>query len=185
MPLPEGFSEWENLQDLVRIEHNKAVRAYFKNQADDDISTPKARLKHSCLIKDDDTVAMTQLRMWLFEVTVGHTQSLQTPTYGIPVQELQRETQFKPQVRLYFQEKLDPTLTDSKYNRVRAEITFRLMNETSETIGRPKAESLAREIKNLFANPVFTWDKGWYKATYLDLEHGYDLRLLVKSKTEG
>jgi predicted dinucleotide-binding enzyme len=66
MPLPEGFSEFEHLQDLIRLEHNKVVRAYFKNQADNDISTPKAGLKHACLIKDDDSAAMTQMRQWLF-----------------------------------------------------------------------------------------------------------------------
>ncbi|WP_235526567.1 hypothetical protein [Nostoc piscinale] len=59
MPLPEGFSEWENLQDLVRLEHNKSVRAYFKNQPDEDVSTPKRRLKHTCIMKDDDTATMT------------------------------------------------------------------------------------------------------------------------------
>ncbi|MHC5772098.1 MAG: hypothetical protein ACYTXI_42620, partial [Nostoc sp.] len=63
MPLPEGFSEWENLQDLVRLDHNKAVTSYFKNQEDNDISTPKARLKHTCLIKDEDTATMTLMRM--------------------------------------------------------------------------------------------------------------------------
>jgi hypothetical protein len=185
MPLPEGFSEWENLQDLVRLEHNKAVRAYFKNQADDDISTPKARLKHSCLIKDDDTAAMTQLRLWLFEVTCGHAASLQTPIYGVPVQELQRQTKFKPQVKLYFRERIDGNVTDNRYAPASGEITFRLMNETSETINRTKAEALARDIKNIFATPVFIWEKGWYKSTYLDLERGYDLRLMVRSKSEA
>ncbi|MBN3959253.1 hypothetical protein [Nostoc sp. NMS8] len=98
MPLPDNFSEFEHLQDLVRLEHNKAVKAYFKNQEDDDISTPKASLKHACLIKDEDTAAMTQMRLWLFEITIGHAQSLQTPIYGIPVQELQRESKFRPQI---------------------------------------------------------------------------------------
>ncbi|XHR85297.1 MAG: hypothetical protein ACFKPT_13905 [Gloeotrichia echinulata GP01] len=104
MPLPEGFSEWENLQDLVRLDHNKAVKAYFKNQPDEDISTPKARLKHTCLIKDTDTDVMTLMRMWLFEVTAGRLQSVQRPVYGIPWFEVQSERTFKPQIKLYFLE---------------------------------------------------------------------------------
>ena len=36
-------------------------------------------------MKDGDTATMTMMRLWLFEVTAGHTQSLQTPIYGIPV----------------------------------------------------------------------------------------------------
>ncbi|WP_235526642.1 hypothetical protein [Nostoc piscinale] len=104
MPLPEGFSEWENLQDLVRLEHNKSVRAYFKNQPDEDVSTPKRRLKHTCIMKDDDTATMTLMRMWLFEITCGHAQSLQRPVYGIPWQEFQFDRTFKPQIKLYFLE---------------------------------------------------------------------------------
>lgn len=185
MTLPNTFSEWENLQDLVLKDHNKDVREYFKNQADNDISTPKARLKHTCLIKDEDTALMTLMRLWLFEITVGRAQSLQTPIYGIPVQELQRDVKFKPQVRLYFKESFDKDIHKNGITQVRGEITFRLINETSETISRAKAEKLARDIKNELATPVFTWEKGWFKATYLDSTNGYDLRLFVKSRTEG
>lgn len=184
MPLPEGFNEFEHLQDLIRKEHNKTVRAYFKNQDDDDISTPKSSLKHACIIKDGDTATMIMMRLWLFEVTIGHTQSLQAPIYGIPVQELQRNVKYKPQIKLYFREKLGADVT-SRTSPATGEITFRLMNESSSTISRTKAESLARDIKREFANPIFVWEKGWYKYTYLDAEHGYDLRLLVKSKAEG
>lgn len=184
MPLPEGFSEFEHLQDLIRIEHNKAVRKYFKNQNDDDISTPKASLKHACLIKDEDTAAMVQMRQWLFEITIGHAQSLQTPIYGIPVQEHQRNVKFKPQIKLYFKERLTSDNTN-RTSPATAEITFRLMDETSASMTRAKAEILALKIKNEFADPIFVWEKGWYKYTYLDTENGYDLRLFVKTKLEG
>jgi hypothetical protein len=186
MPLPSGFSEWEHLQDLIRSTHNKTVQSYFKNQNDDDVSTPKASLKHGCTIKDGDTATMTLLRLWLFEVICGHAQSLQRPVYGIPVQEYQSDRKFKPQVKLYFLEpyNFDETPRDT-LSRTEGEITFRLMNESSETIGRTDAERLARRIKQVFATPIFTWEKGWYKATYLDEQRGYDLRLLVKSKAEG
>lgn len=187
MPLPDGFSEWEHLQDKIRLYHNKLVRAYFKNQADDDISSPKAGLKHACLIKDDDTTAMTQMRLWLFEITVGHAQSLQAPIYGIPVQEFQRETKFRPQIKLHFKEPYDKETHETQgFTQVRGEITFRLMNETSATMSRFKAETWATKIKNELAIPTpFVWEKGWFKATYLDSENGYDFRLLVKSKAEG
>lgn len=185
MPLPEGTSEWEHLQDMVRRDHNKAVLAYYSKQPDNDISTPKSALKHACLIKDDDTATMTLMRMWLFEITVGRAQSLQAPVYGIPVQELQRDVKYKPQVKLYFKEKFDSSANDNRTSLSRAEITFRLMDESSETITRTKAEQLAKNIKREFGTPIFLWEKGWYKATYLDVIRGYDLRLLVKSKLEA
>lgn len=185
MPLPEDFNEWENLQDLVRLEHNKAVRAYFKNQEDEDISTPKARLKHTCLIKDEDTATMTQLRLWLFEVTCGHAASLQTPIYGVPVQELQSQFTFKPQVKLFFLEPYDHEVHATGLPQAQGEITFRLMHESSETISRSDAERLARRIKQVFGTPLFTWEKGWYKATYTDKIRGYQLQLLVRNKAEA
>ncbi|AKG21275.1 hypothetical protein [Calothrix sp. 336/3] len=186
MPLPNGFSEFEHLQDSIRREHNKAVRAYFKNQADNDISTPKASLKHACLIKDDDSGIMMQQRQWLFEVVVGRLQSVQRPVYGIPVQEYQPDRRFKPQVKLYFLEPWDTvTHATNKVPQAEGEITFRLMNETQETISRAKAEQLARAIKQEIATPALIWEKGWFKATYQDLERGYDLRLFVKNKAEG
>lgn len=185
MAIPADFNEWTNLRDLVKLEHNKAVKLYFKNQPDDEVSTPKSRLKHSCVIKDNDTVDMLILRMWLFEITCGHAQAIQRPVYGMPVSEVQRETKFKPQVKLYFLELYDNETHKDGTEQLEGEITFRLMDESSETISRSKAESLAKKIKAVFATPAFTWSKGWYKATYLDLERGYDFRLLVKSKAEG
>lgn len=187
MPLPDDFDEFEFLQGTVLREHNKAVRKFFKNQEDNDISTPKAALKHACLIKDNDTQAMMLQRQWLFEITVGNAQALQRPIYGIPVQELQTDKKFRPQVHLHFLEKFDSSTHDGE-NAVpllEGTIKFTLMNETSETISRANAESLARKIKSEFATPPYEWGKGWYKCTYLDLERGYDLRPLVKSKAEG
>ncbi len=185
MALPEGFSEFEHLQDLVRKEQNKVVRAWFKNQADDDVSTPKAGLKHACIIKDEDSASMTQMRLWLFEVTIGRMQAIQRPVYAIPEQEIQSNWKYKPQITLHFLEPYDNETHGQGESRAEAEISFRLMGETSESITRVKAERLAIDIKNEFAKPLFSWSKGWFKCTYLDVDKGYDLRLFVKSKTEG
>jgi hypothetical protein len=185
MPLPANFDEWEHLQDAIRVYHNKAVRLYYKNQPDDDISTPKASLKHGCLIKDGDTVEMTMMRLWLFEVTVGHLQAVNPVVYGIPTLEFQRATKFKPQVRLTFTQPREDIDDDSEYNYHESQITFRLMNQTSETIARVDAERLAIAIKREMATPPFVWEKGWYKYSYQDIEKGYDFSLYVRSKAIG
>lgn len=183
MPLPDNFSEWEHLQDMIRLYQNKEVGKYFKNQADNDISTPKGGLKHACYIKDSDTAIMTFIRLWLFEVNAGHIQSLLTPIYGIPVEDFQGEVKFKPQVHLHFQERY-PYITD-RVRAVTGEISFRLMNEDAATYSRAKAEELAKDIKREFGNPIFVWNKGKYVYYYEDKEHGYRLRLYVISKSEG
>lgn len=185
MPLPENFSEWEHLQDTVRRWHNKAVGLYFKNQPENDISTPKRALRHACTMKDGDTATMTMMRLWLLEVTAGHAASLQTPIYGIPVTELQRDFKFRPQIKLYFKEPYDFEKHGNGTEQVRGEIGFRIMNKTAETLSRANSEEYALEIKNEFATPPLIWKKGKYKCTYIDLDNGYDLRLLCASKTEG
>ncbi|MFM6268474.1 MAG: hypothetical protein ACKPFA_18545 [Dolichospermum sp.] len=183
MPLPSNFNEWEHLQDQIRFHHNKLVDLYFKNQANDDVSTPKASLKHACKIKDSDSAAMTQIRLWLFEVTAGHSQSLHPPIYGIPVEHVQGEMTFRPQVNLHFEEKF-PYIA----NRIRpceGQISFRIMTEDAKSWTRAKAEALAKDIKAEFGTPLFTWNKGKYVYHYKDAVNGYHLRLYVTSKTEG
>ena len=124
MPLPEGFNEWEHLQDMVKLWHNKQVAKWFKNQPINDISTPKPALRQACTIKDNDTATMTLMRLWLFEVTAGHAQSLQAPIYGTPVGDYQREVSYKPQIKLFFRERRDRDMVD-RLSPATGEITFR------------------------------------------------------------
>jgi hypothetical protein len=183
MPLPQGFSEFEHLQDLTRREHNRAVRDYFKNQADDDISTPKAGLKHACLIKDEDSAAMTQMRMWLFEITVRHAQSIQVPVYGIPTTAFQEQRKFKPQIQLYFQE--DHNDVEAGYSPITGEISFRLMNQESTSLSNSEVTSYANKVKTAFAKPSFVWKKGKELYSYTDWDKGYQLQLLCRNETEA
>jgi len=183
MPLPDNFSEWEHLQDQLRRYHNPEVQKFFKNQPDNDISTPKASLKHACLMKDSDTAEMTLIRKLMFEFDAGHAQSLQAPIYGIPVNDFQGEVTFKPQVHLHFQERY-PYIAD-RLRPVRGEISFRLMNETGAGWSRTKSEALAKDIKREFGTPLFVWNKGKYIYHYKDTEYGYQLKLYVPSKSEG
>ncbi|MBO1055961.1 MAG: hypothetical protein HEQ27_05295 [Dolichospermum sp. JUN01] len=183
MPLPEKFSEWEHLQDQIIRLHNKRVKEFFKNQNDNDVSTPKASTKHACIMKDSDTAPMALLRKLFFEFDCGHAQSLQAPIYGLPVDVHQSNTAFKPQVHIHFQERF-PYLAD-RLRPVRGQISFVLMNESSEDYSRAKAAILATAIKQEFATPIFVWEKGKFYYYYRDKDRGYDLRLLVKSKAEG
>lgn len=59
------------------------------------------------------------------------------------------------------------------------------MDKTAETISIKDAIEYAKEIKSGFTKPAFIWKKGKYKCTYLDLENGFDLRILCVNKSEG
>lgn len=185
MTLPADFNEVENLTDIVKREFNKKVKEWFKNQADNDVSSPKARLKHSCLIKDDDSIPISMYRMWLFEFIVGQTQSLQPNVILAPDYTRTSLTKYRPQIQLFFKESVTAATYDPDFRPVTGEISFRLMDETSESISRNKAEQLALKIKNIFTNPLLVWEKGWYYSSYTDVEKGYRLKLLSKSSAES
>lgn len=126
MALPANFSPVEHLHDLIRKEHNKRVNAWFKSQRKDFLETPKENAYQACLIRDEDDANTMLLRKLFFEFDVGQAQVLQTPIYGIPVTEHQRGIEFKPQVKLYFKERLSPI--SDRLNSATGEITFRLQH---------------------------------------------------------
>ncbi|NET72924.1 MAG: hypothetical protein F6K62_18925 [Sphaerospermopsis sp. SIO1G2] len=183
MTLPANFDEWEHLQDQVRRWHNKRVDLWFKNQPNNDVSTPKSSLKHACKIKDEDTVPIVILRKLLFDFDAGYAQSVQAPIYGMPLDELQASVRFVPQVNLHFKER-HPYIAD-RTRAVTGRISFRLKGESSETYSRAKAEALASKIKGAFTGPIFVWRKGKYYYYYRDNSSGIDLRILCPSKSEG
>ncbi|BAZ29950.1 hypothetical protein NIES4074_23980 [Cylindrospermum sp. NIES-4074] len=187
MAIPENHSPIEHLHDLVRKKHNQEVRRFFKNQSfDEPAGTPKQQAAYACLMKDEDNAETMIMRKLFFEFDCGHAQSLQTPIYGVPVQELQRDTKFRPQIKLHFREPFDfEKHGDGTVSRVTGEIGFRITNKTSETISRADAVEYARQIKAEFAPSKLTWKKGHFKCTYLDIENGYDLRLFCLNKSEG
>ncbi len=98
----------------------------------------------------------------------------------------------KPKVLLFFIEdtnfnKLAPP-NNIYEGRRRAEgvISFRLMDETTQTISKANATMIATQIKNVFgSNGGFVWNKGKTMYTYTDWEKGYQFQLLCKTPTEA
>ncbi|MBE9214440.1 hypothetical protein IQ247_17490 [Plectonema cf. radiosum LEGE 06105] len=132
MTIPADFNEIENLTDIVRREHNREVKEWFKDSPDDDVATPISRLKHACLIKDDDPLLVALQRQWLFQITIGQLRSLQQPVYGIPVTTFAVERRHRPQVTLYFQQNsLNVVRGEAP---VTGELSCRIMDKTSTSI---------------------------------------------------
>lgn len=184
MALPSNFSEWEHLQNQVRRLHNERVKEYFEDvQADDDISTPRGSLKQACLLKDKDSAILTCVRMMFFEFTIANARYVQAPLYGMPVSQFQEEfeVEYRPMIRLYFAQNSNAVPDDLP--PVRQEITFRLMNETSQTISDGKLRTLAASIRNKFW--TYSFNKGKIKCTYKDASKGYKLSINALSKEEG
>ena len=186
MTLPEDFNPRNHLINQVTYWHNHLVSQYFSHEVPNDLSTPKSSLRLACTITPDDTDMMILQRQWLFEITTGHAQSLQPVVVGTPLIEYERDSKYSPQVILYFQEIYNyQKFSVQGLRPVMGRISFRLVNKTSATITPADAKHYANQIKTYFVTEKTVWHKGTYKATYLDLDNGFDLRLYCLNKSAG
>lgn len=201
MPLPNQRSgnyqygepmgdPWEQLQDVLMWTHNRRVIEEFRDLTPGDqmwtadLRTPRERLRWATTIKDADTAGMVMLRMWLFYVIMGKAADFQAPVYGVPVTGFQEARKFHPQIQLEFAEDLQDVAEG--YSPISGVISFRLMNETTETFTRAEAERLATRVKTAFgAGAGFVWRKGKLLCSYTDREKGYKLQLLCRTETEA
>jgi hypothetical protein len=188
MPLPDNFSPAEHLQDVVMLTQNKIVRAEFNDVGDDDwvhdITTPRASLRVACTHVDTDSVDMTLIRLWLYYGVLRKAQDFHPAIYGIPATSFQETNKIHPQVHLYFEEK--STEADPGYSILRSQVSFRLMNETTDTLTKAEATALGTKIKSLFnSGAAFFWKRGKELASYVDQEKGYYFQILVFNETEA
>lgn len=187
MPLPQEFSEFEFLQDLVRKWQNRIVREEFNDlggdEFDPNITISRHATRHGCTHKDNDTADMTLMRLYLYYFIYRKAQDLQPPVYGIPTTAFQESFKFKPQIFMYFQEPEDDV--EPGYRPIKGEIRFRIMNEETETITQTKVEQLARKVRDNFSRPVFVWRRGKDLASYFDKSKGYQFKILCRNQTEG
>jgi hypothetical protein len=188
MPLPNNFSQAKHLQYVVQLVQNKIVTAEFNDVGDDDwvqdVKTARASLRVACTLQIDDSIDMTLVRLWLYYGILRKAQDFHPSIYGIPATSFQETNKIHPQIHLYFEEKY--TEADRGYSPLRSQISFRLMNETTDTLTKSEATALGTKIKSLFnSGSAFFWKRGKELASYIDQEKGYYFQILVFNETEA
>lgn len=104
--------------------------------------------------------------------------------YGQSVEDFDEQQSYKPYVRLVFQQ--DENAVTGGKTPATAELSFKLMDLTSKTITNNNLNFLADKIKKVFGTgSKYLWKKGKKYCTYKDLEHGYNLQMLVLSVAEA
>lgn len=178
----------ENLQGFIRKWLNREIREYFTDFGVDDswspnLTTPRGQLAAACKHSDDDPYTVTLLKAWFFEHIKS--QPYRVPYYGIPVSSFQESRKFRPQIHLYFLE--DADTVDPDYSAVAGEISFRLMNYTTETITPTVAATFANRVRLAFGagDAGYLWRKGKDMATYNQWDKGYALQILTRSNAEA
>jgi hypothetical protein len=189
MSLPQKFNKWRHFVSVLSQIQNRIVKEDFKDVSDEEsweptIGTPRASLRTACTINATDTQPLAILRLFLYYVVLRKAQDLQIPYYGIPTGFVQSQRKFRPQVCLYFSQ--DALEIQPGENPVTGEISWRLMDETSDTLSRSELEIIGNRIKsNLGAGKGFVWRKGREMVSYSDWDEGLQLQILCLNRAEG
>lgn len=202
----DGYTPWEELQSVLMLMQNRIVREEFSdtstnpnwpnadingNAFDENtkqsliaVGGGRGRLRLASQLTDNDSAIETLLRLFLFYFVLKKGADMQAPIYGIPVTTFHESMKFYPQVRLYFCE--DAKDVESGYHAVESELTFRLVTETSESISKADALSIAHKIQSLFCTSGgFRWKKGREIWTYRDQKKGYNLMIYAWNEAEA
>ncbi|WP_013324083.1 hypothetical protein [Gloeothece verrucosa] len=188
MNLPPNFDDWEHHQSTLMQIHNRRVRRAYSDLGGEDwvpdITTARGGLRVACTIKDSDNALICLSKQLLFWLDLGFISDYIEPIYGYPVEEVQANIKFKPQITLHFKE--DAKDVEKGFRPLRMRVSFRLVNETSKTITKGKLITIGEKIDNKFgANHGYKFHKGKDLYTYKDEENGYDFQLYSFAKSDA
>lgn len=145
--LPLDYNDFEHVQSVIRKLHNKEVRENFSDLGGDEwlpnINTARASLRQACTIYDSDSALLMILKQNLYYLTLRRLQDFQPTVLGMPKAMLDAIRKYRPQIILLFKE--DSGDVDSDFEPVEGRISFRLMDEDSESITKAKLTTIANK----------------------------------------
>lgn len=160
--------------------YNKQVREWFK---DADENETRLTLRDLCLIESKDSIAIAQQKIRFFREEVQKTH-LKPTVVGQPKYVVDADIKYHPQIVIYFAQ--DKASVPEKEDAVTARVSFRLINETSESLTNAELNSWANKIHTRFfgATP-YRFRKGKVIAWYTKPEDGFHLQVYGYSKQDG
>lgn len=176
---------WSNLRDFLRKSYNKEVNEWFADIPDDapDNLSSRKQSKRACLILPNESQNMANIKMMSFRYICQQVH-LRPDVFGFNFDQINESVAYRPQVKLVFRQ--DAAAVPAGKRAVEGELTFRLVNETSESMTPAKAKILALKIKQEFAiGNGFVWKKGKHLVSYKDPELGLNSNILAISEAEG
>jgi hypothetical protein len=188
MPLPENFSHTDHFQDVNKRLWNKIVRDYFKDitTADDnlDLTTSRQALLRACLHDSNDSINLTIGRMLLFLFGTTYVKDQYPIVAGDLLEVVEGKRRFHPRITLYFRQ--DALDAEVGYQTVPLEISWRIMDETHQTITKTKLTTIAQQIKTRFGSGSgYLFRKGRKLIRYFDEDNGYEFKILARETTDA
>ena len=188
MPEPNNFTPTEQFQDVNKKIANKIIREYFKDvtnlEQDLDLTTARQALLKSCLHKEDDSLLLTVARNQLFAQYTTYARDQFPVVAGSLLDEVDANITYKPKITLVFKEDADDV--EVGYKPVEMETSWRLIDETSNTITKAKLTTIANKIKAQFgAGNGYVFKKGRKFVYYVNHSEGYQFYISAKDLTAG
>lgn len=188
MPEPDNFTPTEQFQDVNKRIWNKLIREYFRDvpASDDnlDVTAPRQALLKACLHKEDDSLLLTVGRMQLFLHGTTYLRDQYPVVAGSLLSEVDAAITYRPKITLFFRE--DASDAEAGYKPVEMETSFRLIDETTQTITESKLRTLGNKIKAQFGTGQgYLFRKGRKMVRYRQRTRGYDFYLRARDLYEG
>ncbi|MBC1197865.1 hypothetical protein H0901_22085 [Microcystis aeruginosa BLCCF158] len=179
-------SEWQFVKSFLRKTYNREVNEFFRDIDPNQIpenTNGRNSAKRSCLIMPNDSQNMCLIKKINFYFNF-HKAHLKLDVYGVPIDSFQEEVTFRPIIQLFFRQ--DNAAVPDDLQPLRAQISLRLMGETSQSITKSKLIQIGNKIKTeLATGRGFVWSKGKLKRVCKDSENGLNLNILCINEREG
>lgn len=159
--------------------YNSEVTAYFSDFGTD---TEANALKNLCLVQSNDSALIAQQRIRFFREEIQKTH-LKPTIIGQPKSDFDADVKYHPLVSVEFRQALT-SVPKGKYPKD-ARITWRLMNETSESMTFDKINNAATLVYQKFFQDRFSYNKGKVIGWYISSSDGLNLRLYCLDADEA
>ena len=188
----QDSSPFERRQNTFRQLHNREVREVFSDVFDPPadgipydpskvtpLDSPRRVMRQDVIIDDGDSFS----EMWLKRELLKFMEDDDVPVFLPNYDDIPITVKDKPHVHLQFIEK-ESTATANRRARVKALISFRVVEKTISTITRSDLNELKREISLAFP-ASYTLNKGRTKYSYRDKANGFEFILALTSESEA
>jgi|GEM_PF-3491332 len=184
--MPSSNYSIAQIQSFLVNRFNQQVTQHFSDLPTYDPTQPvstensRAMARQVCLHTPTDSALVSLLRLLIYELEVNPQVYDQIVQHEAAVTDRSN----KPEIRLYFKELLSEV--EPGYDQLACQTSFRLMNETQQSLTKTVQLSYAQKIQTQFARPtVYTRKAGQTMYSYADWDIGVQFQLLLRSDTDA
>jgi hypothetical protein len=178
-------NEIERFQDFCRKYINRKVKDHFSDLGDErwqpDFNVDRHFTRWVCTHQDKDPLTLTVGRLLVYFFKIQGL--LDEPLYTIPSTRLQQSVETIPQIIINFQETAQSARENRRVkNPLGAEHYLRFDGDFSS---EAEVQRIARKVQQIFATPVFSFQKGVLKYTYQDKRKGILIIVATPNETQA